>query len=163
VRRARSAGSDLSVFAEMTRGYSLEWAFTTSVEGESQDVSLARSPEWTMIYLDDVAAVYVRNDGPNAKLAAGGYRALRHHIRPAEIIQAAAGGGEVSRALWHDGALALSQAPSSPRASFLAAAGGIAVSDRDLFERGIASLGRLAPGNPSLGLLRRAWDERAAR
>lgn len=162
VRRARVASSQPETFAQIVRDYSLEWAVTTSAEGESQDIALGRSPEWTMIYLDDVAAVYVRRSGPNAGLAAAGYRALRHHLNPSEVIEVAMSDGDLPLALWHDGALAFAQAPWSSRASFLAAAGGIAGRDPELFTRGVESLGRHSPGHPALSLLQQAWRVRLA-
>ena len=49
--------------------YDLQWAVVRARPGESFGEPIARDPKWTMVYLDDCAAVYVRNDGPNRALA----------------------------------------------------------------------------------------------
>jgi hypothetical protein len=160
VKRAQDAGTQAKTFSAVVRDYGLEWAMTTSADAEVHDEPLARSEEWQMVYLDDVAAVYVRRDGPNAKLAQHGYRALRHLVQPGALLRESMHDGPVAVALGHDGALALAQAPDSPRACFLAAAGGIAIRDPVLFSNGVERLAKLAPSHPALALLEGAWRTR---
>jgi len=160
VKRAQAASKDALTFDAVVLDDHLEWAMTTSADGEVHDLPLARSAAFRMIYLDDVAAIYVRRDGPNAKLSQRGYRALRHLIQPAALLDEAMRDGPVAVALGHDGALALTQAPDSPRACFLAAAGGIAVRDEKLFSKGVGRLAELAPSHPAFAVLERAWDLR---
>jgi len=89
--------------------------------GEWFGEPIGRDPRWTMVYLDDCAAVYVRQDGPNRALAARGYRMLRHLTLPPRGPVAP----ELLPALRHDAALALAQDPSSLRARALVAAAGL--------------------------------------
>jgi hypothetical protein len=107
-----------------------------------------------MVYWDDLSVVYVRREGSNAALAERGYGWLRHLTPPEEVLSAAARG---VAELAHDGELAVSQAPESPRAWFVAACGAMAIRDRDGFVRATASLRRLAPGHPSLDVLEQVW------
>ncbi|HEX4340035.1 MAG TPA: hypothetical protein VH062_29205 [Polyangiaceae bacterium] len=163
VKRAERAGTDAAAFDGVVRNYGLEWAMTTSKDREVHDVPLARSAEWQMVFLDDVAAVYVRREGPNAKLARYGYRALRHLVEPAGLLRESMHDGPVATALGHDGALALLQAPDSPRACFIAAVGGIAAKDASLFGKGVEQLARLSPSHPALSALENAWSVRNGR
>jgi hypothetical protein len=97
--------------------------------------------------------VYVKTVGPNAELARAGYRVLRHLTPPPLVLQAAVDRSISPADLGHDGALALEQAPDSPRAAFLAACGAIALRDAPRFASARARLAKLAPGHPSLNAL----------
>ena len=152
-------------FAALDRRFGFEWALVSAREGEWMDPGLAASPEWAMVYLDDIAAVYVRARGANAALAARGYRVLRHLLDPPRIVaEAVRDGAPLARELAHDGALALEQAPHSPRAAFLAAAGALAARDVEAFDAAHLRLAWLAPGHPALDVLadsRRRLQQRA--
>jgi hypothetical protein len=113
------AEHDPRAFAALAAEYDLQWAIVRARPGESFGEPLARDPRWTMVYLDDCAAVYVRNDGPNRALAADGYTMLRHLTRPGPVAPS------LLPALRHDAALAVAQDPSSLRARALAAAAGL--------------------------------------
>jgi hypothetical protein len=149
---------DPAAFASLVQAHHIEWAVTRAFEGTASGVPLATSSDWTMVFLDDVAAVYVRHDGPDAPLAATGYFLLRHLFSPEEILSLAVRGGKSAAPLAHDGALAAQQAPGSPRSMFLGACGAIAVRDATLFHAYVDHLAALAPGHPALGALRQAWD-----
>jgi hypothetical protein len=152
---------DREAFARLDRRLDLQWAVTRAFEGTSYGEPLAASAGWAMVFLDDVAAVYVRRGGADDALAAGGYRLLRHLTPPGAILSLATRGGPDADDLAHDGALALQQAPGSPRAAFLDACGAVAVRDRDRFQAATARLAQLAPDNPAGAILEDAW--RAAR
>jgi hypothetical protein len=117
VARYAAAEHDPAAFAALAAEWSFEWALVRARPGEHWSEPIARDPRWAMVYLDDCAAVYVRRDGPNAALAAGGYRLLRHLTAPPTGPLAP----PLRDALRHD-ALALAQDPASPRAQALAAA-----------------------------------------
>ena len=70
--------SDDTAFDALVTEYDMQFAVIGAREGQSFGAPLARSSRWAMVYFDDVAAVYVRTDGPNAQLASAGYRVLRH-------------------------------------------------------------------------------------
>ncbi len=110
-----------------------------------------------MVYVDDVASVYVRRGGPDAHHAADGYRVLRHTSSPGAVLALAEHPGDAAAALAHDGALALAQDPASARATFLAACGAIAARDGSAFAEARARLAALAPGNPALSALDGVW------
>lgn len=149
---------DPAAFASLVGTHHIEWAVTRAFEGAASGVPLAASSDWTMVFLDDVAAVYVRRDGPDAPFARTGYLVLRHLFSPEQILSLAVRGGESALALAHDGALAAEQAPGSARSMFVAACGAIAVRDASMFQAYFNHLAALAPGHPALGALRQAWD-----
>lgn len=144
---------DAKAFGELVERYRMEWAITRAREGEQFGAPLATNPDWTMVYLDELGAVYVRNAGPNQALGREGYRALRHLTPPPAVLQAAVDGSVPAPDLAHDGALAVEQAKDSPRAAFLAACGAIALRDAGRFATARAHLAQLAPGHPSLNAL----------
>ncbi|HEX9104338.1 MAG TPA: hypothetical protein VF997_19140, partial [Polyangia bacterium] len=121
VERYAAAEHDPALFAALAAEYDLQWAIVRARPGESFSEPIARDAKWTMVYLDDCAAVYVRKDGPNGALAAGGYRLMRHLTTPPEgpILPA------LRAILRHDAALAIAQDPSSLRARAFAAAAGL--------------------------------------
>ena len=120
-RRYFAAEHDARVFADFVAQYDLQWAVVRARPGELFAEPIARDPKWTMVYLDDCAAVYVRNDGANRALAATGYSRLRHLTQPPRGPVAS----NLQEALRHDAALAIAQDPSSLRARAFAAAAGL--------------------------------------
>jgi hypothetical protein len=156
VARVRQSEIDAGAFDALADELGVQWAVSRATEGEANGLGVAGSRAFAMVHLDDITAVYVRRDGPNAALADGGYRVLRHLTDPGQWFQAARS-GQRAEDLAHDGALALEQDPTSPRAAFFAACGAFAVRDRQRFDASLAALEALAPGHPALGLLRGSW------
>lgn len=150
------AERDAGAFDELVRTHAIEWAVTRSAEGEVFGVPLAEGPSWTLVYFDDTGAVYARRGGPNDALARAGYRVFRH-LTPPEVLLAMAIDGVRAADLAHDGALAARQAPTSPRALFLAACGALAAREGDAFFDALGRLDAVAPGHPAGAVLRRAW------
>jgi hypothetical protein len=148
---------DPTTFTELTRRLDLQWAVTRAFEGTSSGSPLAAADDWTMVFLDDVAAVYVRRGGPDDRFAASGYRLLRHLTAPAEVLSLALRGGPRGVELAHDGALAQQQAPGSPRATFLEACGALALRDAPRFVAATRLLSSQAPDNPARAVLEKAW------
>lgn len=163
IARAALAQREPAAFDAMVEDFALEWAVTRAADGEHFDLPLAQSPRWTMLYIDDVAAVYVRNEGPNRDLAATGYRLLRHSMAPDAILHLALTRRDLADALAHDGARAVMQAPQSPRAAFFDACGGLAIGDPSQFERGLRRLADLDPNHPAVTVLLRARRMQPAR
>jgi hypothetical protein len=160
VERALRAGHDGQVFSGLVREFTMAWALTSAEEGTRHDLPLAASAEWRLVYLDDVAAVYVKRDGPNGHLAPLGYRRLRHLVSPHRLVELALR-GKAPEDLAHDGALARQQAPSSARAAFLDACGALASRNADRFADARQHLAMLAPFHPALSVLSRAWEQAA--
>jgi hypothetical protein len=158
MRRYYASEKDPEALRALADELGLTWAVTRATEGEMLTPALARSPEWVMTFWNGTSAVYVRRGGPNHHLAQDGYRVLRHLAQPADVLQAALRRGPTADALAHDGALALAQDPTSARAAFMAACGAIASNDAPGFSVALAALVRLAPGHPSVAVLRRAWS-----
>lgn len=133
-----------AAFAALVEEFEIEWAICRSVEGESFGIPLAADPGWTMVFWDDVSAVYVFRKGRNATLARDGYRVLSHRT-PLGIVLTMATREERTDELTHDARLAERQAPRSARAAFLSAC---------------AALGRRDEGGFRGALSRvRAWSE----
>lgn len=151
------AEHDAGAFATLDARFHFEWAMCRATEEARDCEPIARSSEWTMVYVDDTTAVYVKRAGDNASLAADGYRVLRHLTPPEVALSRAVAGGAVAPALAHDGRLAVRQAPGSARAWFFAACGAIAARDARALAAARAQLARLVPANhPALPLLSRA-------
>jgi hypothetical protein len=131
VVRANRSIVDGAAFDELAREYGMEWAISSaSASDPASGAGIARTAGWSLVYLDDVAAVYVRTAGPNGGLGREGYRILRHTTSPeAALTIATTGTGQQRAALAHDGALAEAQGKSSTRSTFLAACGAIAAGD----------------------------------
>ncbi len=162
VTRANRSIADRRAFEQLADELGMEWAITSAPPGDpSAGAGVARSPAWTMTYLDDVAAVYVRRDGPNAGLAAGGYRVLRHDMPPGLVLSLAIGGGEGAAALALDGRRAAEQAPWSKRSNFLSACGAIAAHDHARYAEAVDRLRRLGAEEALLEALEQG--RRAAR
>jgi hypothetical protein len=161
VRAARSE-EDQATFDGLVAELDMQWAVARAAEGEVFALPLAREERWAMAFLDDAAAVYVRRDGPNAPLAAEGYRVLRHLSTRERVLRMAVAlateAGPRADDLAHDGALAAAQAPDSARAAFFEACGAVATRDRAVFDRARARLARLSPGTASLTALEDAWS-----
>jgi len=153
VVRADDALRDPKVFGELERELDFQYAIISAREGEAMGGPLSRNSDWAMVHFDDVAAVYVRNPGPNAALAASGYQVLRHLTELGAVLQLASAGGGSAPLLLHDGKLAVAQDPYSPRAAFLLACGELAVRDQPGFSLALRRLATLAPGHPALAVL----------
>jgi hypothetical protein len=149
---------DPGAFATLVRTRDLQWAVTRAFEGSPSGIPLAASHDWTMVFQDDVSAVYVRRGGVDDRLAEGGYRILRHLASPEQVLSLALQGGPTAASLAHDGALAAADDPRSSRAAFLDACGAIALRDEAALEAASARLAAIAPGHPALGILAAAWD-----
>jgi hypothetical protein len=145
VERANASVVDNAAFEKLVDDFDLQWAISRSSTAEpASGAGVARSKRFAMIYLDDVAAVYARKDGPNAALARDGYRILRHDMPPAIMLEIASGPNAAARkALAHDGDLAIAQAPSSTRSSFAFACGALAANDAGKLTAAIEALQRL--------------------
>jgi hypothetical protein len=145
---------DAASFEALDRQFHFEWAVVSAREGEATDPALAASSDWIMLYVDDVAAVYVRRGGQNEALSHAGYRRIRHLIDPVVLLASSAiDDPDRQSDMAHDGALALAQAPDSPRAAFLAASGALASRDAEAFDAAFLHLAWLTPGHPALALL----------
>jgi hypothetical protein len=138
------------------------WAITSTRDPGVGAPLAAPGSGFRMVHRDAIAAVYVREVGPNAALARGGYRVLTHLTPIEQVLRAALSGGESSADLAHDGALAASQDPTSAEAAALEACGALAVRDEVGFERALGRLAELAPGHPGLDVLRAGWTRAAA-
>lgn len=143
---------DPVAFEELAREQHLEWALVRARPGEPFGAPIAASAAWSMVYLDATAAVYVRRDGPNAELAARGYRALRHLTPPPMALDAALTGSVSAAALDHDARLAVEQDPGDPRAWFFEGAAAVAARDAARWARAKARLSELAPGHRLIGV-----------
>jgi hypothetical protein len=137
----------------------MEWAVCRAGGDERFCAPIAVSRDWTMVFWDDISAVYVRREGSNAALAEHGYALFRHLTGNLVALQhaRAPASAEEARDLRHDGDLAAAQAPRSARAMFLAACGALAARDRPAFDAALARLAREAPAHPSLVILSQSW------
>lgn len=145
VERADASVVDNVAFEKLVDEFDLQWAITRASTAEPLfGAGVARSKRFAMIYFDDVAAVYVRKDGPNDALASDGYRILRHDTPPASMLAIATGPNAAARqALAHDGELAWWQNNENVRATFAFACGAIAVQDDKKLGSAVETLKRL--------------------
>lgn len=150
VDRFHASLRDPQAFRGLVQELHLTWAVARAKSPEPLGAPLAMSPDWTMVYLDGISAVYVRNQGENAGLAQRGYRVLRHTTPPPVALSAALGGQIAAGDLGHDAELAVTQAPRDARAWFFEAAAGVALRDAARLNRARAKLDELAPGHPVL-------------
>ncbi len=155
VTRARLSMADSAEFEFLTRDFQMQWAITCTIQPLCKGFSqpLAAKQGWRMVFLDDVAAIYVRDTGDNAALAAGGYRVLHHLSTAPQLLALAQQGVDLS----HDGALAAAQAPNSVRAVTAHAIGALSIHDEPTFRAALARLARLAPNTDAIPILERAW------
>lgn len=149
VEEAMRAERDPAIFARLEERWHFQWAVVRARAGERFGEPIAADRRWTMAYLDDSAAVYVRAGGPNAPLAQEGYQVLRHLTPPMEVLR----GGFPAIALAHDAALAVAQDPSSPRAHFFAAAAALAQNDQAAARAARDRIAVLDPDYPGLAVL----------
>jgi hypothetical protein len=156
VLRSSAAMRDAKEFVALTSEFDVQYVVMGAKDGEAFGVPLSQSAQWTMVEFDDVAAVYVRNDGPNAALAAQGYRSLRHLTALSELLRVAVTGGKVAPLLRDDGRLAMAQDPTSTRAAFIAACGELAMRDLAAFDVVLQRLVWLSPAHPAIGVLLQA-------
>lgn len=151
-----AAARDARAFDALDRRFHFQWAMCRATEEARDCEPIAHDRDWTMAYLDDTTAVYVKRPGANAALAENGYRVLRHLTPPALALSHAVRGDD-AEALAHDGRLATAQAPDSARAWFFAAAGAVATRDARALARARTRLAALVPANhPALPLLSQA-------
>jgi hypothetical protein len=85
---AFKAETSTQAFASLSGKYGFEWAMTDARGTEPFGFTLAQDKRWTMVYVDDRAAIYVKTDGPNAVLAKSGYRVLRHLTTAWDLMNA---------------------------------------------------------------------------
>jgi hypothetical protein len=151
VLEANAAEHDPGIFRLLASEFSMEWAVCRSHPAGPSCRPLAADPAWAMVYVDDVAAVYVRRAGPNAALASRGFRLLRHTTEPGDLLAATLSRTAPVADLAFDAGLALKQAPGSTRTWFLAGCAALALGDRPHLEEAAEHLAILAPGS-GLGL-----------
>lgn len=151
--RADQAYTSEAAFRGLVDEFDMQYAVMSAREGESFGIPLARAGDWALVHFDDVAAVYVRKQGPNAGLAERGYLVFRHLMDMGEVLNLASQGGSTAALLQHDGRLAVAQDPGSARAAFLLACGELAARDTPAFLSALQRLSVLAPAHPAIGLL----------
>jgi len=162
VVRADRALTSAPAFQDLVKEFDLQYAVMSAREGEHFGMPLARSRAWSLVHWDDVAAVYVRRQGPNAPLAAAGYQLFRHLMDPGEVLNAAIQGGVVAPLLQHDARLAVAQDPNSARAAFFLACGELAARNRPGFLSALQRLSALAPEHPAIRVLSDSFERLSA-
>jgi len=135
------AEHDLAAFDALDAEYQFDWALVRARPSEHFSEPLAGHRQFRMVYLDDCAAIYVRTNGAMASLIPAAYQAI-HHLTPAAALLAAPPPPSL---LDHDAQLALTQAPTSPRAHFLDAAAARATHDQNRLVQARAWLQLHAP------------------
>jgi len=151
--RADQANENAAVFAGLVEEFDMQYAVMSARDSDSFGIPLARSRDWALVHLDDVAAVYVRRQGPNAALAGAGYQMFRHLNDPSALLNLALQGGSAARPLQHDGQLAAAQDPNSARAAFFWACGELAARNHPGFISALQRLSALAPEHPAIRVL----------
>lgn len=149
LQAAARADNDPGAFASLEKEWGFRWALADARPGPVKGYSLSASPGWTMVYCDDVAAVYVRKE---EALAKEGYKALRH-LSPWRLMPDS---GADAKTLQADAALAARQAPGSRRSILWRAGAALAAGDGEELERAIKALESAYPGDPELPALERA-------
>jgi len=144
-------------FRTLDGEFDFQWALCRAFEGEVFGLPLAADAAWTMVFWDDVSAIYVRRDGVNHDLAASGYRLVRHLTPLSAVVDLAVRGERVAD-LGHDAGLATDQAPASARAAFLMACAAIARRDATGYARAMQRLRELSPSIGPVEVLERAWS-----
>jgi len=107
MEEAWKAETDPVYFAELEKKYGLAWAMTDA-RGGPFGLTLARDNSWSMVYLDDRAAIYVNKNGPDAGVAPA-YEVLRHLTTAGDLLASP----PPLVPLRHDVALAAMQSPQS--------------------------------------------------
>lgn len=164
VTRARESMSDAATFTTLTRELDQQWAITCTIGSFCPPSARFNEPlttlrEWRMVYFDEVAAIYVRADGPNAPMVKDGYFVLHHLTTAPDFLATARGKTLPPQLLQHDGQLAIAQAPNSVRAQTLAAIGALAVRDRPAFDAALGRIAQLAPQSDAIPTLQAAWGQ----
>jgi len=158
VARAHASNFDLDVFRGLEKELEIDWAVSRAGPGEPFGAPLTRAAGWTMVYVDDYSAVYVRREGPNRPLAEAGYRLLDHLTPLERVLELAMSRSTDPAELRHDADLAVQQDPASGRAGVIEACAAIREGDRDRFVAAIERLVRIAPGNPAIQGLQQVWN-----
>ena len=146
------AEHDQARFAGLSRRFGFQWALVPAGPTDRFSEPIADDPAFALVYLDDVAAVYVRRDGDNRALVPDAYRFLRHLTAPEALFAAPAAD------LDNDARHALSDEPRSPRAHLVAAAAALLTGDRVTAQRERDTIEALEPIYAGLRVL----DERLA-
>lgn len=149
MRDYRRANDDPKVFAAQRERWGFEWAIVGAGPEDRYGAVLSDDRRWALVYLDDISAIYVRSDGPNAELARHGYRLIRHGSLPQYLLAHPPPLDPIA----HDAALALSQSPAGVRAHVLAAAADLARHDLASAKQERAILRDLDPDNEAVEIL----------
>jgi hypothetical protein len=157
VSLASRSERDGDAFRALDREFGFQWAICRAFEGEVFGAPIAQDHAWTMVFWDDVSAVYVRRDGANHELASAGYRLVRHLTPLSAIVDLAVRGQRVAD-LRYDADLATRHAPTSARAAFLAACAAIARRDAAAYQRAMDRLRALSPTRAPVEVLQWAWS-----
>jgi len=163
----RLAGRDPAGFAALEQRYGLSWALVRARAGEVFDRPLFEDRRWSMVYLDDAAAIYLREDGVDGRACRGceRYQLLRHLSPPLMLFAQFADPDHpppapLLGALDHDAALASRQAPRSLRAAFIAAVAALGHRDQAAARAALARLVALDPDAEPTSLIAQALAER---
>lgn len=157
MEEAWKAETDPAAFAALNKKYGFAWIMTDA-RGGPFGLSIAGDRRWAMVYLDDRAAVYVDAAGPNGRLAAGGYRVLRHLTAWQDLLAAP----PPLPILRRDVDLALRQSPSSLHVHLWAAARALLEGDLGAARRERGFIAARAPDNANLLALDREIGRLAA-
>ncbi|MBI2395814.1 MAG: hypothetical protein HYV09_39985 [Deltaproteobacteria bacterium] len=163
VTRARLSMSDAAVFQELVREHDMQWAVTCTIGSFCPPSAQLNAPlttlrEWRMVYLDEVAAIYVREGGPNRALAEQGYLAIHHLTTARELLEVVQKKSLPAPLVAHDGRLAVTHAPNSVRAQTYAAIGALAIRDKAAFDAALGRIQALAPESDAVPTLQAAWQ-----
>lgn len=145
----RVSENDPAKFRALQNLWGFHWALIDARPGTVKGYALSASERWTMVYCDDLAAVYVLKGQP---LAEEGYKVLRH-LSPWQLMRES---GADAKTLAADAALAARQAPGSRRSILWRAGAALAAGDGEELERAIKALESRYPGDPELPALERA-------
>ncbi len=159
LRRYYASEEDPVVFDALAREYDFTWAVIIAAEGNHFGGPIARSPRWAMVFWDDSTAIYVRANGPNARLARSGYRLMRHLTLPEDILASSIRRDPEAVLLAADAKLAKKQDPTSPRAIFLTGCAAIALADHAGLDAALRELSTVRPGHAGIAALQAGWDQ----
>lgn len=163
VTRGRLSMSDAAVFQELVRDFDMQWAVTCTIGSFCPPSSQMSAPlttlrDWRMVYLDEVAAIYVRDQGPNRALAEQGYLTIHHLTTARELLDVVQKKTLPAPLVAHDGRLAAAHAPNSVRAQTFAAIGALATRDKPAFDAALSRIQTLAPESDAVPTLQAAWQ-----
>lgn len=78
--RAVRALDNPNVFSKEQKRWNVQWLFITNEPNARTRVHLDTRPDWSLVFVSEAALVYVKNDGPNRRIAARhAYRYLKPH------------------------------------------------------------------------------------